>query len=176
MMKFKDDELIELWKQGLSDRQLAKIFKCSHKAIQSRRYKLELEAWRPNFEGNKLKKEELYKTYKDKQSWAKDNNKNTEYGRNYRKKYPEKYKTLMKYKNGLRVGRSDKRTSQGLCRACNNKARDGSRICQYHSDVYRKKYLKTKMKNKLLLKINKYYPNPFQPLKDKLNKISEVTM
>jgi len=56
--KFTNKELIEYHKQGLSDKKIAKIFKCSLSSVNKRRYKLGLVANFDNYRGERNTKEE----------------------------------------------------------------------------------------------------------------------
>jgi len=68
--KLTDREFIELYRQGLSDNAISKIFNCSHVAIQHRRLRLELPANYKNFAGERLEGMELVRA---RENFVKDN-------------------------------------------------------------------------------------------------------
>ena len=62
--KFTDDDLIDEWSQGKSDRHIAKIFRCSPTSVHTRRCKLALVANFTSFQGNRLGESELKRRYR----------------------------------------------------------------------------------------------------------------
>jgi len=112
--KFTDKELIELYEMGLSDKKIAKKFKCSLSSVNKRRYKLGLVANFNNYMGERNTKEEcldnarkikdkrhklLKKQYPTKEFKEKEKIRNTK--RRNTKEYQE-YQRDYRLKNKLR--------------------------------------------------------------------------
>ena len=100
--KVDDEEFLELYNRGLSDREIAKCFSCSSSVIQARRKRMGLIANFENPNGNTLTKEELLERWKEiiKKNVIRNMKKyhNNEVWKKRHKERQKKYQQSEKYK------------------------------------------------------------------------------